>query len=89
MKEYPKKAIDLVHESIVHLGPKGEHQIRWYINGAIYESNGRFMKAPFAKCIKTVKAKALRMGEGTAIRIHGASGNMSNFVVKDGKIVKK
>jgi len=35
-----------------------------------------------------MKAKALKMGEGTEIWIHGASENTSDFVVRHGKIVK-
>lgn len=89
MARYPKKAIDLVHGNSVLSAKKGEHEIRYTLTGkSPNQMTRKMIKKPFNECVKLVKSKALRMGEGTVIWIHGGSENTQDFIVKKGKIVR-
>lgn len=87
--KWPKKSIQVVHGSVVLSCPKGKHAVRWTTTGQDpNHMRQTFVTGTFAQVVAKTKRKALKVGEGTEMWIHGASENTSDFVVTKGKLVK-
>jgi hypothetical protein len=85
---WPKKVVSVTHGCVILGCKQGEHGITVARDGDLNRGKHHIVKMPFTKAVEKAKETALKMGEHTAVFIHGASENWSEYQVRQGRLVK-